>query len=104
MLFFQLARRGMGEEEFSKVVTLVPEIGQMLASVPRFGGISESRNEVASSPEERLETQSLTEFVEGFLRLGMDCTVIGRFVPLILSYVRRTGGREINGLSENDLN
>ena len=45
----------------------------------------------------------MSNLVRGFLRLGLDCGSIGKFIPFILSYIRRKGGDTINNLCEQDL-
>jgi hypothetical protein len=45
----------------------------------------------------------LTSLAGGFSKLGLDAGMIGKFVPIILSFVQSKGGNAVKGILEKVL-
>jgi len=104
-LLFQLVKESLGEEEFSRVARLIPDLEEMVKTYPE-GGRMRARS-TCQEPES-LEAAGLVRsllgaFAEGFLRLDLDSAMINSFIPFIVSYVQQKGGDSINSLSLDDL-
>jgi hypothetical protein len=102
-ILFQIVKETLGEEDFYKVARLLPDLEEMATRVPGNGCVEGGWQELTSTRTRGLGTRNLERLAGGFLSLGLDCTMVNRFIPFMVSYVRHKGGDEINSLSERDL-
>ncbi|NET37798.1 MAG: DUF2780 domain-containing protein, partial [Cyanothece sp. SIO1E1] len=93
-----------GGEDFAQIAQSVPGLGEMLQSAPGSntagGGMLGALGGLASAVggEQASGLSNLLSLAGGFSELGLDSSMIGKFVPIILSYVQGQGGDTIKDL------
>ncbi len=98
-LFLKLAKNKLGAEEFSEVQNAIPETDDVIRSAPESGGIAGALGGIASSlGADKLG--NLATLSGGFSKLGLDKGMIGKFAPIILSFVQSKGGDTAKGILE----
>ncbi len=90
---FQMAKQNLGADDFSSVAESVPGIDQMMAAAPEMDKSSSSLGNISSmmgGGSDKL--QGLAALAGPFKQLGMSGDMVGKFTPIILKYVKGTGG------------
>ncbi|HAC62574.1 MAG TPA: hypothetical protein DCF68_03320 [Cyanothece sp. UBA12306] len=104
-LIFQLAKDKLGEDNFAKIANNVPGIEQMISSAPETGGMLGALGGLASAiGGEAAGIGNIMSLAGGFSKLGLDNTMMAKFIPIILSFVENKGGDEIKNLLKQALN
>jgi hypothetical protein len=85
-LLFKLAKEKLGGGDFGKVAAAVPGIDSLIGAAPTGGILG-----------------GLASLAGGFSKLGLDAGMIGKFVPIILSFVQSKGGDAVKGILEKVL-
>ncbi len=104
-LLFKLAKDKMSSDEFSQVAAHVPGLENLVESAPDSGMLGSALGGLASSlsgGESGLG--GLAGLVGGFSKLGLDSDMIGKFVPVIMNYLKDEGGEALSGIIANALN
>ena len=94
-----LAKEKLGDTDFSKVAQAIPEMEDLLAAAPESGGLAGMVGGLASKiggGDGKLG--SLASLAGGFKGLGLDSGMVGKFIPIILSFVQSKGGDSIKNL------
>ena len=101
---FQLAKKNLSVENFSKVAEAVPGIDRMLGAAPKpeggsatLGGLSSM---VGGSSNKLGGMAGLTG---SFEKLGLSGDMVGKFTPIILDYVKNKGGEYVMNLLKGAL-
>jgi len=104
-LLFKLAQEKLGEGDFAQIAQVVPGMSDLLQSAPDSGGgLMGALGGLASAMGGKAEgLGDLATLAAGFSQLGLDGTAVGKFLPIVLSYVQNQGGDELKGLLENVL-
>ena len=103
-LLFKLAQEKLGDGDFGKLAQVVPEMSELVQLAPESGGLIGALGGLASAMGGQAEgLGNLATLAAGFSKLGLDGGDVGKFIPVILSYVQSQGGEEIKGLLENVL-
>ena len=103
-LLFNLAKEKLGDESFSQVAQHVPGIDNLLAAAPKSGGIGGALGGMASSLGGGAgKLGNLASLAGGFSKLGLDSGMIGKFMPIILSYIQGKGGEGVKDLLQGVL-
>lgn len=101
---FQLAKDRLGPEDFVKVSDAVPNMDTLLEAAPETGafdgmlgtGLSSLGGEAGSLGD-------LAALAMPFEELGMSPEMAGKFIPVILDYVKSTGGESVMGMLKGAL-
>jgi hypothetical protein len=93
-LLFKLAKDKLGKGDFSKVSSAVPGIDGLISAAPGSGGILGGVGKMFGGGG------GLASLAGGFSKLGLDSGMIGKFIPIILSFVQSKGGEGVKGLLE----
>lgn len=114
-MLFQLAKDKLGDGEFSQIASAVPGLEDMLQAAPSlaggnggggggggllskimsmFGGGGGGGGALGS-------LGGLASLAGGFSQLGLGGDMIGKFVPVVTSFVQEQGGDQAKGLLEN---
>ncbi len=90
---FQAAKSRMTAEAFDTVAKSVPDIDQLLAAAPQSsassglaGGLSALAGDKAGS------LGSLASLASSFQQLGLSSDMVSKFVPVVVDYVKQSGG------------
>ena len=91
---FELAKKQLNPEDFSKVAKAVPGMDGMLASAPKTGGgLASSLGSMMGGSAGGMGT-----VLDQFKALGLSSEMVGRFTPVISKYVESKGGKTLASL------
>ena len=98
-LIFNFAKEKLGGD-FSQVTDAIPEVSNLMDKAPsEGGGIGGMLGGVASSLGGSIGGASnLMSLAGGFSKLNLDSGLIGKFVPIILSFVQGKVGDSVKNL------
>ena len=103
-LLFKLAKEKLGDTDFSQISHHVPGVNELIESAPESGGIAGALGGLASAlGGSGSELGNLASLAGGFSKLELDSGMIGKFIPVILSFVESKGGGAVKGLLEQAL-
>jgi len=103
-LLFNLAKEKLGESDFSQVAQHVPGINELIGIAPKSKGLGTALGGLASSiGGDASKFGSIASLASGFSELGLDSGMVGKFIPIILSFVQGKGGSGVKGLLEKVL-
>ena len=92
-LLFKLAQEKLSSGDFSQVRDAVPGIEDLISSAPQAGGLAGALGGLASSfGGGGAQLAGLAELAGGFKNLDLDSDMIGKFIPVVLSFVQAKGG------------
>lgn len=96
---FSMAKEKLGDADFSGIAEVVPGMDDLLEAAPESGGLTGALGGLASKfggGGEKLG--ALASLAGGFKGLGLDSGMVGKFIPIITSFVQSKGGDSIKGL------
>ena len=96
---FNMAKEKLGAKDFGKVADAVPEMDSLLKAAPKTGGLGSaigSKTSLLGGSADKLT--GLASLAGPFSELGMKSDMVGKFVPIILSYVQSKGGDSVKSL------
>ncbi len=104
-LLFNLAKEKLGSGEFQQITNAVPGVTDLLKAAPESGGGMMGALGGATSALGGLGGQmggfgNLAELAGGFSKLGLSTDMVGKFIPIVLSFVQNQGGTAAAGLLE----
>ena len=103
-LIFKLAQEKLGTTDFSKIASAVPGITTLINSAPQSGGLLGDLGKLASGfGGGAAQLGNLASLAGGFSKLGLDSGMVGKFLPIILSFVQSKGGDAVKALLEKAL-
>jgi hypothetical protein len=91
---FGVAKSRLKPEDFSQIASAVPGIDSLLKAAPSVGGGA------ASSPLTQLGSggTGLATAMSAFSKLGLSQDMIGKAVPVLTSFVTKSGGSKAGSL------
>ena len=103
-MIFNLVKDKLGADDFGQVAAQVPEMDGLLSAAPKAGGIASAIGGIASAFGAKAgHLGDLTSLASGFKSLDLDSGMVGKFIPIVLSYVKEKGGDGIGKLLEDVL-
>ncbi len=88
-----MVKEKIGPEKFDEVAGAVPGVNDLVASSPESGGITSALGGLTSSFGGAAgKIGGLASLASGFKNLNLDSDMVGKFVPIILSFVQSKGG------------
>jgi hypothetical protein len=103
-LLFQQAKEKLGADDFGQVADAVPGMNEILGAAPEPEGAAGALGGLMSKfGADANQLGSLAGLAAGFKSLGLDAGMIGKFVPVILSYVKSKGGDTVKDLLDGVL-
>jgi hypothetical protein len=101
---FSMAKEKLGEADFSKIADVVPGMDNLLGAAPESGGLAGAIGGLASKFGGGAGAiGSLAGLAGAFKSLDLDSDMVGKFVPIILSFVQAKGGDSVKSLLEGIL-
>ncbi len=98
-LIFQQARDTLGDGDFGKIAAEIPGISDLLNAAPKSSGLGGAIASMTSGFGGGLEKLGgLAGLAGGFSKLGLESDMIGKFIPIVLTYVQSKGGETIKNL------
>lgn len=94
-LLLKLAQDKLGGD-FGKIAQAIPGAQDMISSAPKAGGAASLLGGLGSmlGGGKAGGSVDLASLAAGFSSLKLDPAMIGKFVPVILSFVKSKGGQE----------
>ncbi len=90
---FQAAKSRMTDEAFSTVSESVPGMDQLLATAPQSGASSGLAGGLSSlAGDQAGSLGSLASLASSFQQLGLSSDMVTKFVPVMVDYVKQSGG------------
>ena len=108
-LLLKMAQEKLGGDDFSKIAGLIPGISDLIQAAPAEeesgGGLMGALGGLASAigGDKLGAIGSLAQMAGGFSKLGLSPDMVGKFLPIILSFVQNKGGDEAKGILESVL-
>lgn len=100
-LLFKMAKDKLSKEEFGQVAGSIPGTEELIGAAPSSGGLGSAIGSITSAIGGKSGgLGNLASLAGGFSKLDMDSGMIGKFIPIILSFVQSKGGDVIKGLLE----
>ena len=97
-LLFGLVKDQLSSGEFARVAGAVPGVEGLIDAAPSSGGgIGGLLGGVASALGGQ-ELGNLASLASGFSKLDLDTGMIGKFIPIVLSYLQQQGGGDLVSL------
>jgi len=97
-LLFKLAKDKLGSGDFSKVTEALPGVDALVKSAPGGGGLGSAIGSITSALGGGGKLAGLANLAGGFSKLNMDSGMIGKFLPIILSFAQSKGGDMVKNL------
>lgn len=99
-LIFKLAQEQLGEGDFAQLAGAVPGVSSLIGDAPAEGqGIAGAIGSLAGMMGGGGgQLANMAALAGGFGQLGLDPSMIGKFAPVVLSFVQSQGGDQIKGL------
>ncbi len=102
-LIFSLVKDKLDSGDFSKIASAIPGVNDLIKSAPESGGLMGAIGGLASSFGGGSSLGNLAGLADGFSKLGLDSGMIGKFIPIIMSFVESKGGASVKALLEKVL-
>lgn len=96
---FEMAKEEMSAEDFGKISDVVPEMDDLLGSVPAIGNKNSSMLGGIAK-----QITGMPKVVAAFDKLGISEDKVALFTPLIVNYVEKKGGKALGDLLGKTLN
>ncbi len=98
-LLLKHAKDKLGEGDFAQIKDAIPETDDVIRAAPESGGTGGALGGITSAlGAEKLG--NIASLSGGFSKLGLDSSMVGKFIPVILSFVQSKGGNTAKGLLE----
>lgn len=94
---FQVAKNNMSDGDFSQLSQAVPGMDGILAAAPKADTDSATGN-LLSGIADATGNSTLTDgasLINAFQQLDLSEGMVGQFTPVILDYVKQTGGEQL---------
>jgi hypothetical protein len=110
-LIFKLAQEKLNSGEFQQLANAIPGITGLMNSAPEpgaegglMGSIGSAAANFGGLGGKKMESLgNLSQLAGGFSQLGLSADMVGRFLPIVLSFVQSQGGDSLKGLLEKVL-
>jgi hypothetical protein len=101
---FKLAKQYLSDQDYGSLTNKIPGIEKMIGSAPE----PEKKSDLFSSVSSILGSNSgkldkMVDLQSSFQKLGMSGDMVGKFMPIIYSYVKDKGGETLMNSLKNAL-
>ena len=90
---FGMAKQALGDSDFAAISDSVPGMDSILAAAPQSSGLTEKLGGMMGGSAEK--ATGLASVAGSFSELGLSPEMTGKFVPVILDYVKSSGGEGV---------
>ncbi len=90
-LIMGLLKSQLSGSEFDQVKSAVPDVGSLEAAAPNGSGLVGGISKIFSSFGGG-DAGGLASLAGGFSKLGLDPEMLGKFLPIIISFLKAKGG------------
>lgn len=99
-LLFKMAQDKLGGD-FSKVTQALPGVTDLIKAAPAAGGGGGGLGGLLGGLASAVgggKLAGLASLAGGFSKLNLDPSMIAKFAPIVLNFVKTKGGAEVSGL------
>jgi hypothetical protein len=101
---FNLAKKKLGAEDFSKVLEALPGVESLMGAAPQSGGLTGKLGDVTSAVgSDAGAVGGIASLGESFSKLGMDPGMVEKFIPIVLDFAESQGGALVKSLLQSAL-
>ena len=101
---FKLAKQNLNVEDFSSVAKAVPGIDQMMGAAPKVEGSSSTLGGISSMlGSSSKKVGGIAGLTGSFEKFGLSGDMVDKFIPIILDYVKKSGGENVMSLLKGAL-
>jgi len=101
---FQFAQQNLSAEDFSSVSKAVPGIEKMMSDAPKMDEKSSALGNISSMlGGGSKKISGVAGLASSFEKLGLSSSMVGAFIPIILDYVKGSGGESVMRLLKGAL-
>jgi len=94
-LLFKLAKEQLGSGDYSQLSATIPGIENLAESSPGAGMLGSALNGLSAALGGGSSgSGNLAGLAAGFSKLGLDTGMIGKFIPVVLSFIETKSGNE----------
>jgi hypothetical protein len=100
-LIFKLAQEQLGSGDFAQLAGAVPAVSNLIGEAPAAGGgIAGALGGLAGAMGggQAGQLANMAALAGGFSQLGLNPGMVGKFAPIILSFVQNQGGEQMKNL------
>ena len=92
-LIFKMAQEKLGDGEFARVASAVPNVSNLIGAAPQSGGgLAGAIGGLTGAMGASGNVANMAALAGGFSQLGLNPGMATKFVPIILSFVQNKGG------------
>jgi hypothetical protein len=109
-LLFNLAKDKLGSTEFQQLTTAIPGITNLMNAAPEpgaggglMGALGSAASALGGLGGKMEGIGNLAQLAGGFSQLGLSTDMVGKFIPIVLSFVQNQGGDALRGTLEKAL-
>ena len=102
-LIMGLLKEQLSSGDFSQLADAVPEADSLIDSAPSGGGGMGGLLGSVAGALGGGELGNLAKLAGGFSDLGLDSGMIGKFIPVVLSFIQDKGGEGLGAIVANVL-
>jgi hypothetical protein len=95
---FAVAKSRLKPDEFSQVAKAVPGMDALLAAAPAVGGAQGAAGAITKATGTSGSTAGLASAASAFSKLGLKPDLVGKAVPVLTSFVTKSGGADVGKL------
>ncbi|BCX88079.1 hypothetical protein MIN45_P0446 [Methylomarinovum tepidoasis] len=92
-LLFQTARQRMAPEQFKALEQSVPGVDQLMAAAPKTGQTSGGLSSLMGGAGDTVNQAA--NLIQGFRQLNLSSDMVSQFIPVVVNYVKETGGNAL---------
>jgi hypothetical protein len=101
---FNLAKQNLSKDDFTQVAKAVPGIDKMMAAAPKAEGAAGMLGSASSLLGGSAQSVGGVASLAGsFSQLGMNTGMVSSFVPVVLNYVKSSGGEPVMNILQSAL-
>lgn len=98
-LILDMVKSKVGGDEFSQVSSAIPEAGDLIASAPKETSVGNALGGLVSSfAGKDSGLGDLAGLASGFGKLDLDSDMIGKFLPIVVDFVKSKGGDSVKNI------
>ena len=98
-LIFKMAQEKLEDGDFAQIASAIPAVQNLIGEAPEpGGGLAGALGGLAGAVGGGGQLANLAALAGGFGQLGLNPTMISKFVPIILSFAQSKGGDQIQSI------
>ena len=98
-LIFKMAQEKLEDGDFAQLASAIPVVQNLIGEAPEpSGGLAGALGGLAGAVGGGGQLANLAALAGGFGQLGLNPTMISKFVPIILSFAQSKGGDQIQSI------